>query len=60
MGKVVRGSSHGMAKLKEKDVIRIRELHASGEKSMIQLAYEYNVTESAIYKIIKRLRWKHI
>ena len=60
MGNIVQGSQHGMAKLKEEDVLRIRELYASGEKSMVQLAYEYDITENAVYKIIKKHRWKHI
>jgi len=60
VGKAMHGSSHGMAKLNEEDVLRIREEFDSGKKSMIQLAYENGVSEHAIYKIIKRLRWKHI
>lgn len=60
MSKIVQGSRHGMSKLKEEDVLRIREQYETGEKSMVQLAYEHGVSEHAIYKIIKRLRWKHI
>jgi len=60
MGRIARGSEHGMAKLKEEQVLIIREQFSKGEKSMIQLAFEHGVSEHAIYKIVKRLRWRHI
>ena len=60
MGKAMHGSTHGMAKLKEEQVLIIREQFSKGEKNMVQLACENGVSEHAIYKIVKRLRWKHI
>lgn len=41
------------------DVIRIRELSASGI-SNLSMAKDYGVTTSAIYAVVNRINWKHI
>ena len=55
-----RGEKCGAAKLKESDVLYIREQYASGAKDGIQLAKQFNVDKTTIYNIIKRKRWSHI
>lgn len=60
MGRTTYGSTHGMSKFKEEDILIIRDEYSAGEKNTVQLAYEYEVSESAIYKIVKLMRWKHI
>lgn len=55
-----RGEDHGCAKLTEEDVIRIRELHASGSYMNTEIAALFNVDKSTIGLIVKRKVWKHI
>ena len=49
----------GGVKLKERDVLEIRNLYSKGKGSQA-LAYLYNVTCGTISSIIKRRIWKHI
>ena len=51
------GSRHGMTKLKEHDVRRIRSELLRG-KSQASLAREYSVTLSAVHAISKGKTWK--
>jgi len=55
----LQGENHGCAKLSEKDVIKIRKSLQNKEKG-VHLAKKYNVSETTIYAIKKRLSWKHI
>jgi hypothetical protein len=53
------GSSHGISKLKERDVISIRKSLSDGECQYI-LADIYGVDQSLISKIKTGLIWKHV
>lgn len=54
------GELHTTAKLKEVDVIAIRQLYAAGEYTYKQLAMRFDVDATCIACIVKRLTWKHI
>lgn len=53
------GVKNGMSKLTEKDVIQIRKYREQG-MSYGSIAKLYKVHPPAIYKIVKRIHWKHI
>ena len=55
-----KGEKNSNSKLKEKDVLKIRELFESGLYTMTTLSEMFNVNSPAIHKIVKRLTWKHI
>lgn len=54
-----RGELHCHAKLTESDVREIRSRVAAGEPQL-RLAREKNVGPAAIFKIVRRERWKHV
>ena len=54
------GEEHHSAKLKEWQVIEIRERYKVGGISQDKLAAEYSVNQNAISKIILRRSWKNI
>ena len=58
--KNLRGEKHGMAKLSQKDVVKIRELYATGFYSQYELGRQFGVTNWAIYRIVHHKTWKHI
>ena len=53
------GETHHEARITEADVIRIRYRAARGE-SQAAMGREYGITQQAIYRIVKRLNWKHV
>lgn len=53
------GSRIGNSKLKEADVLAIRERYSDGETQK-QLAIEFGVTVTMISYIVRRLWWKHL
>ncbi len=53
------GESNNLAKLKTSDVIRIRELNASGV-SRASIATEFGITQTNLSFIVNRKTWKHI
>jgi hypothetical protein len=55
-----RGELHHKSKLTEKDVLEIRRLSKTGQFAQRQLAKQFDVTRSTIFKILKRDYWKHI
>lgn len=55
-----RGETSGMAKLTESQVRTIRERHAMGGISHVDLAIEYAVTRTLIRLIVTRKNWRHI
>lgn len=59
-GTISRGESHGNAKLTEADVKEIRRLYAEGQMSYRDIAKLFCVQNSAIWKIVKKLAWKHV
>ena len=60
-GKVYRsiGESNGRSKLKEEDVIEMRNLRENGY-SFNRLSIKYNISKATVMDIIKRKKWKHI
>jgi hypothetical protein len=54
------GERHGLSKLKDSDVIEIRERHSTGTATRLRLARDYGVTKQTISKIIRRQQWKHL
>jgi len=56
---IYKGSSHGMAKLNEEQVLKIRELYHGG-KTPTELSMEFKTPFSTICKICYRETWKHI
>lgn len=55
-----RGEESPASKLKEKDVVEIRKLFATGKYKQQQLANMFNITFQTIHLIVKRKSWKHI
>lgn len=53
------GENNPRAKLGEKDVLKIRKLNTEGIPRKF-IANMFNVNVEAIFKIIKRITWKHI
>lgn len=54
-----RGSNNHLAIVSESDVRQIRELRAQG-LSLRNIAAMFPVTEGAIWRIVKRITWKHL
>jgi hypothetical protein len=59
-GGLVRGEESGNAKLKEWQVLEIRERYVKRKVGLKFLAEEYNISMSTISDIIKRRHWKEI
>lgn len=53
------GNDHPRAKLREKDVIEMKERHATGE-SINSLASDYDVSWSTVRNAINGITWKHV
>lgn len=53
------GGTHGMAKLTETDVVRLRTLHAEGWR-LPRLAQEFGVGIASVSMIVNRKTWRHI
>jgi len=58
-GRRTRGSTHGMAKLTEADVVQIRALASSGE-TLSALASRFGVHFGTISKVVIRRSWRHV
>ena len=54
------GSSNGRSKLKESDVIKIRERYTNGGITQQKLADEYGVNQTMIGFIVRRASWPHL
>ena len=54
------GNKNPNSKLNEQIVLEIRNRFISENISYVQLSIEYGVNPPAIYKIIKKISWKHI
>ena len=55
-----KGEDRPASKLKEEDVIKIRELYDDGGYSQRELAGMFNVGQRTINTIVNRKSWKHI
>lgn len=58
--KLNQGEKCATAKLTEEDVLEIRSKYSIGGYTQQDLAYIYGVTQSAIYKIVNYINWRHI
>lgn len=58
-GRSRRGESNQVAKLKEREVIEIKNLYASGGYSQKTLAQRYGVSASSVSAIILGRNWKY-
>jgi len=52
------GEKHGMSKLEDFDILKIRELH--GSMTNKELANKYNITTTQVWRIVTKRCWKHI
>jgi hypothetical protein len=55
----VRGEKHPSARLTAAEVQEIRQRHDRGE-SLTELGAEFSVTPQNIFRIVRRLTWKHV
>ena len=55
-----KGENNPNSKLREKDVIQIREHYNSNNYSQKELSVMFNIKPAAIYKIVHRITWKNI
>lgn len=55
-----RGENHGLAKLKDEQVLEIRIKYSTGEFTQKQLAEEYKIDQAGISNIVNRKTWKYI
>jgi len=55
-----RGSSHGMSKLSEDDVIEIRRLYSTGDFLQREIAEKYGVCKQTISAIVRGQTWRHL
>jgi HNH endonuclease/NUMOD4 motif len=56
----IKGSKHYRTKLKEEDIVEIRDLYKAGEYTLVQLSDKFNIGFNAISKIINYQRWTHV
>lgn len=54
------GEQHSLAKLKDNDIRKIRNLYGRGCYSYTDIAAIWNISPSQVGRIIKFQRWKHI
>jgi len=55
-----KGENNGASKLKDNDVIKIRQLHQSNKFTMTKLGNMYNVNRSTISYIVNNKTYKHL
>ena len=53
------GSKHGMAKIQEADVVKIKQRLSDGD-TCVSIAKDYGVSEGTIRNIKKGRNWKHV
>lgn len=59
-GRTSRGECRPLAKLTKDQVIEIRRKYKTGAFSMPELAAEYSIVTSTVFKIVHRAAWKHV
>lgn len=55
-----KGENNPAAKLTENDVLKIREIYATGEYLQKEIAKMFNMPLSSINQVIRGKRWKHL
>jgi hypothetical protein len=56
----MKGEMNGRAKLKNEDVVEIREVYAIGTSTISGIARAYGVTRSLIKSIVLHRSWRHV
>jgi len=59
-GRSNQGARHGSAKLQADDVLKIRELYATGKYTQRQLGQMFGLSQPHVGEIIRRVVWSHI
>jgi hypothetical protein len=59
-GLIPRGERHGMAKLTESNVVRIRKLHSQGNLNYREIGSFFGVTGDLVSLIVRGRIWKHV
>lgn len=54
------GENHHMAKMKEKDVLKIRELFSGNICTQSELSQIYKISSQLVHSIVRRKKWTHI
>ena len=57
--KMPRGTDHPKAKLNEKKVLKIRELHKKGWKA-VRIAEKFKVIPQTIHNVLDGVSWRHV
>lgn len=55
-----KGENCNLSKLTEKQVIKIRKLHQSGNYTNIEISLAFKISQTCFYGIINKKTWKHI
>ncbi len=55
-----KGSLNGNSKLNERDIIKIREIYATGDVSQYAIAKMYGVCQGTISQILVKRIWTHV
>ena len=58
--KGIKGENHPKAKLKEKDIIKIRKLYKNYNETYSSIARQFNVARHTINRIINNKTWNHV
>lgn len=56
----LRGEKHGRAFLKEEQIIKMRHLYENEQFTTGEIAKQFNVSSSLVYRVVHRQIWKHI
>lgn len=55
-----RGEASHLAKLTQSQVTELRRRYAAGEASQRLLGIDYGISQSAVFKIVRRQRWRDV
>jgi hypothetical protein len=55
-----RGSNNAHSKFTERDVLKMREMFATGNYSQTELAKIFGTKPNVVSQIVNRIRWTHI
>ena len=55
-----RGERHWKSNLKEKDILRIRNLYSQGDISMKNIGLLFSIKPNTVFYIVHRKNWSHI
>lgn len=59
-GRNTRGEKQKKSKIKDVDVIEIRKLYSTGEKTFADISKMYGISRTTAHRIVKKMIWKHI